>query len=324
MCGDTPFKRIFEHMNDENRLDEIIARYLAGVSTPEESAFIAHWFRHAGNINKPDITLSQVDKRRILKKMHAEIEGPAQKKVPFVWYAAAMLTGLLLGGWGIRYLLSPAPKVYITIHTGIGEVRHTWLPDSTEIWINANTTLRYHPDFRHHREVLLMGEALFSVKQDKEHEFLVTTPDSVSTHVLGTRFNIGSYRTDHHTTISVLSGKVKIEKTGTQLGTLTARQSLMFRQNAQTFTRSMIADTTSAMGWTNGSWVYENIDAAELARLLYNQYGITLNNKTGHSLQSKTGINFNHHQTAAEITEIFCALANCRYHMVDEKLFELY
>ncbi|MHA4806902.1 FecR family protein [Flavitalea flava] len=309
-------------MGNESRLNRLIDRYLAGACTPEEIKRIEQWFREGGDEVKPGIRLSDSDSLRILQKIHGEIDRQEPKRISRVWFSAALFTGLLLGVLTIYKLLQPPG--YVSLQTATGEIRHAWLPDSSEIWINASSALRYNKDFKHHREVLLTGEALFSVKEDVAHPFLVTTSDSLTTQVLGTKFNISSYTSSGETGITVLSGKVKVLSANTSLCTLTKNQSLSFRRITHTYTRAAIPNADAISGWTNGEWIYENMEVQELVHLLAIQYGIEVKNKCSGNLKLKASVNFSHQQTGSEIIEIFSALANCRFRIINEKLFEIY
>jgi len=65
------------------------------------------------------------------------------------------------------------------------------LPDSSIVFLNANSTLEYADDFgKHSRTVRLKGEGFFDVRKGK-YDFIVIT-NNLSIHVKGTRFNVSS------------------------------------------------------------------------------------------------------------------------------------
>jgi hypothetical protein len=84
------------------------------------------------------------------------------------------------------------------------------LSDSTKVWINSDTRLRYPVQFlTDERRVELEGEAYFEVKEDPSRPFRVTSSGQV-VEVLGTRFNISSYKEDPNIFTTLFEGKVKI------------------------------------------------------------------------------------------------------------------
>lgn len=86
------------------------------------------------------------------------------------------------------------------------------LPDSTEVWLNSETAISFPSQFApDKREVTLSGEAFFEVTEDAEKPFIVKTGNLFTT-VLGTSFNISTFRGDSHIQVSLVSGKVKISR----------------------------------------------------------------------------------------------------------------
>ena len=73
-------------------------------------------------------------------------------------------------------------------HTQIGEISTVTLPDASNVWVNAKTTLLYNAEnWRENREVELQGEGYFQVA--KGNAFTVKTKGGSVT-VLGTKFNV--------------------------------------------------------------------------------------------------------------------------------------
>ena len=81
------------------------------------------------------------------------------------------------------------------------------LPDGSQAWLNANSTLSYSAEFINNRAVTLNGEAYFMVTHNKKHSFSVHT-QQVTTLVLGTSFNVKE--TDSTVFVTVAKGKVKM------------------------------------------------------------------------------------------------------------------
>jgi len=84
------------------------------------------------------------------------------------------------------------------------------LPDSTVVWLNNETKLKYASDFSENRLVDLTGEAYFNVKHDPLHPFIVNV-GSERIKVLGTKFSVNAYPDDQIIETSLISGSVKFE-----------------------------------------------------------------------------------------------------------------
>ncbi len=75
------------------------------------------------------------------------------------------------------------------------------LPDSTEVHLNAESRLTFPTHFEgSERRVKLLGEAYFKVKADRKKPFVVTTED-IDVTVLGTEFNVKSYKGNSNVTL---------------------------------------------------------------------------------------------------------------------------
>ena len=84
------------------------------------------------------------------------------------------------------------------------------LSDSTRVWLNSETTLKYPVVFESGpRIVELTGEAYFEIAPDKEKPFIVLTEDQ-KVEALGTAFNINSYAENQSIQTTLVEGKVKV------------------------------------------------------------------------------------------------------------------
>ncbi|MDR0756632.1 MAG: FecR domain-containing protein [Tannerella sp.] len=84
------------------------------------------------------------------------------------------------------------------------------LPDSSTIWMNAGSRLRYSSDFNSaDREVFIEGEAYFNVAKNADRPFYVKT-SAVTLKVLGTSFNIKAYPEENSVETTVESGSVQV------------------------------------------------------------------------------------------------------------------
>ena len=111
-------------------------------------------------------------------------------------YAAALLVGVVAAsaGWMLmHHNAAIGPVQTLALRTTFGETKTCYLPDSTEVTMNANTRLLYTAADTGMREVWLDGEAYFKVRHAQgQRPFFVHTYDKLSVAVLGTSFNINS------------------------------------------------------------------------------------------------------------------------------------
>ena len=63
---------------------------------------------------------------------------------------------------------------YYSYQTEVGERKLVFLPDSTQVWLNADTKLSYSSDYnKNNRRVKLSGEAFFDVRHNVKKPFVV-------------------------------------------------------------------------------------------------------------------------------------------------------
>lgn len=99
---------------------------------------------------------------------------------------------------------------YNTIETPKGGQYKIVLPDSSRVWLNAASTLKYPTNFDpKNRTVELKGEAYFEISPDKQRPFLVKS-DRQLTQVLGTQFNISAYSEEEAVKTTLVEGAVSV------------------------------------------------------------------------------------------------------------------
>ncbi|MCA0237782.1 MAG: FecR domain-containing protein [Bacteroidetes bacterium] len=120
------------------------------------------------------------------------------------------------------------------------------LPDSSVVWFNKNSQLRYSPTFDRERRVSLVGEAYFQIQKDASRSFVVET-DQVQTIVQGTTFNVRAVPDEPATEITLVEGKVLITSPGTQVQ-LAPNQSVQYLHDSQSFS-SVQQSSPAATAW---------------------------------------------------------------------------
>jgi len=102
------------------------------------------------------------------------------------------------------------PVAYNTMHTPRGRQFRVILPDGTRVWLNAASSITYPTRFEDNmRLVSVTGEAYFEVAKNASKPFRVNVADEAQIEVLGTHFNVNSYR-KLGIAATLLEGSVKI------------------------------------------------------------------------------------------------------------------
>ena len=144
------------------------------------------------------------------------------------------------------------------------------LEDGTEVWLNAESNLRYPNRFEGgRREVELQGEGFFKVARDTARPFVVKAGGLV-TEVLGTEFNVRTYkREDSHVTL--LKGSVRVKEEGQAEGVIIQPGEDARWRGDGTFEVKEV-DTDNYYLWTEGYFYFDNEPLVEIARELGRWY----------------------------------------------------
>lgn len=161
---------------------------------------------------------------------------------------------------------------YNTLSTARGETYQVRLPDGSVVWLNAASSLTYHPQLAHEgtRKVKLSGEAYFEVAKDQKHPFLVET-EGQTIAVLGTRFNVSSYGDEEVTTTTLLEGSVKLETNTGQALKLRVGEQAKLKNNSLSAAEVNAED---AVAWKDGVFLLGGQDLETVMRQASRWYNV--------------------------------------------------
>lgn len=164
------------------------------------------------------------------------------------------------------------PAEYNTLIVPRGGKYKIELADGTEVWLNAETKLRYPTHFGgvSKRAVFLeSGEAYFKVKRNTELPFIVTAGGMDIT-VLGTEFNVNTYTNNYATTLA--HGSVQLSA-GAATTKLKPGEQGVFAGG--TFT-SKTVDVDTYTAWIDGRILFEEAPLEEVMNSLGRQFDFTI------------------------------------------------
>lgn len=158
-----------------------------------------------------------------------------------------------------------------TLSTAKGETYQLRLPDGSNIWLNAASSITYPANFAQHKErhVKLEGEAYFEVAKDTTRPFIVETRDQ-QVRVLGTHFNISSYA-DELTRTTLLEGAVRVNSSSNATAVLSPGQQAV--NNNGKLTVSEI-DAFAEADWKSGRFSFRDEKIERVMRKLARWYNI--------------------------------------------------
>lgn len=158
-----------------------------------------------------------------------------------------------------------------TVSTPFGAKTHIVLPDGSEVWINAGSSLSFPNRFGDKRMVRLKGEAFFQVKKAATHPFIVSTSYG-DVKVTGTSFNIKAFDDDNAFETTLVEGSVSVkcayhEK---ELILKPGQQAFLSEQNLSV----KEVDTTYFTSWKEGKLIFVREPFSSFVRKLERWYNI--------------------------------------------------
>lgn len=280
----------------ENLDKELIVRYLSGATDSTENDAIHAWVAASAEnrrfmeecffiwqASKSLHVLETVDTNRALSSLKSKIrkkEKQTRFKHYFEWtqkVAATLLVPALL----LSYFLyqSKADEVipHLEVRTNPGVITSVLLPDSTRVWMNACSYLRYPAQFEgDKREVTLEGEGYFDVMKNQEAPFYVKTRDDYSVKVLGTEFNVKAYSDERRIETTLVEGAVNL------LYDVSDKKQIHYKLHPNqkgTFEDGRLTvqtvDPIYEMGWVEGKMYFKNQPMEEVIKRLSRHYNAT-------------------------------------------------
>lgn len=169
----------------------------AWIDESEENRIEAESVRRICLASDVAATMRKTDADRAFDKVMDRIAaGRNRRIVRNIWkIAAAVCVPLMLAATGLmfRHFANKEESVQmIEVCATPGMISRVTLPDSSRVWLNSGSKLRYPSRFGDTRDVELVGEAYFKVSKDKEHKFYVRTRN-MTIEVVGTEFNVDAY-----------------------------------------------------------------------------------------------------------------------------------
>jgi len=191
------------------------------------------------------------------------------------------------------------------------EYKYLLLPDSTQVWLNAASTLEFPQSFdKQKREVYLNGEAYFDVKHADKMPFIIYT-GNVSTEVLGTAFNIKAYRDMEKITVSVKRGKVKVNYRNQQVAMLTQGEQVSIGNKEKKVRAKNIKDEEPS-AWQQGKLVYEDYSVADILADLERVYDVKIRTETAEVKNLRVSTSFKREYGIESALEILCKLTDTK------------
>lgn len=171
-------------------------------------------------------------------------------------------------------LISETTPIYNTLQVPRGGEYFLTLSDGTQVWLNAESEIRYPVRFTgSKREIFLEGEAFLTVTPNKEKPFVVVS-SKASVTVLGTEFNFRAYPDEENVQTTLVEGSVimqsarykqQIRLIPGEQGTLEIETGKLYKQEVNTYLYT---------AWKDGRFAFRNTRLEDLFNILSRWYDL--------------------------------------------------
>lgn len=307
---------------DKDRLQELILKIFKNTATLEEKREVAdteavrkrmklQWHQMAGT------DADKEREERIWKMIlhtyrRGQIHNKSHLNLKRMWLVASVAMLMLLGGYwfwanysgedSLRY-----EEIYADKHLVI------CLPDSSKIWMQPGSSVRYANDFNKERKVWFKGDATFEVVRREPQPFRVYM-DEAFVEVKGTIFRINN-RKQERSEVTLFSGHVnvhalKIDK----VIEMQPRQRLALDSDGV----SVLADI-SHMEWRNGQYKFNDTRLDSLVSVIKNLYDVDVDLETDISGHYLLNGNIYYNEDVSALIERICYNLRFKYRQENNK-----
>jgi ferric-dicitrate binding protein FerR (iron transport regulator) len=313
----------------EEEIKQLIIKYKKGLCNEQETELLNRWIDDQGT-DKPDY-LFQTEEHEVLlrEEVRQGIKNKLfiEKKENNHWHlqqwlkiAAILLLVSTVGYWGWNKYGRRQTEHYITIYNPAGQLKTITLPDSSKVYLNADTKITFPNHFREKdRKITLVGEAYFEVVHNAEKPFLIYT-GRLRTQVLGTSFNVKAYANEPKITVAVTTGKVGVVASQATV-ILMPNQTVAYDIKAGSLKKGIIDDASSLRAWTNGELVFRNETLNEITQTLIRRYNVHIVIQDDHIAGAVLNARFDKKESLENVLGVLSAYVGSRYKHVGDTYF---
>ena len=241
------------------------------------------------------------------KKVHKRI-------VPLeLWYIAASVALVLIVGGLWMYSNTGRTQIEKYIEFTAQESRMYLLPDSSKVWMQPGSSIRFAENFKECRDVWLKGNSLFEVRKNSGSKFRVYI-DKAFIEVKGTSFLI-KQNNPNANEITLFNGSIEfnIESTHDKIAMKPLQELVYNPVSARTQLRRI-----ENIEWQNGRYNFTQFNLEHLTRIMNQMYGshITISDKVNKNCAFTGSIRYD--ESLEDVIDKICFSLNLRSKEMNE------
>ena len=295
------------HIN--RRFVQLLERFQAGKCSLTELYELEAFFEQAGNVSAVKDQMfwelehaaypvgKPLAREQLFRKLKQQIALRRRKEntrvlplFQFIRIAAAIILSFILGGT-LTYFISQHPSKekpvsWCEVVAPLGAKSQVILPDSSVVWLNAGSKLRYSTSFNvSDRKLNLEGEGYFFVAKNRQLP-LVVDAWGFLVQAVGTEFDVKAYREEPTIETILVKGKVKLDHATEPISdqvfldpgykaTFYKKGSSSGDQYDSRLVISPESDLWSLISWKEGLLIFKKESLKDLAVKLRRKYNYT-------------------------------------------------
>ncbi|CAG4993630.1 hypothetical protein DYBT9275_01204 [Dyadobacter sp. CECT 9275] len=195
-----------------------------------------------------------------------------------------------------------------TISTPAGGQYSIKLPDGSQVWLNARSSITFPTVFYgNERRVEVRGEVYFEIRKENGRPFVVDVDGKQQVIVMGTHFNINAYSDEPEIRTTLLEGSVRVTTAsagGENLLLIPGEQaSLHASGQSGGHLRKAEVDVNDAVAWKNGLFQFRETSLVAIMRDIGRWYNVEVTYPEGIPHKRFSG-KLRRNSKASEILEI--------------------
>ena len=259
-------------------------------------------------------------KREVWNELETRIDQTEEEQVRIIplrrmvlrYAVAAVLVAVLSIGLFLRLYTS-------SFTTARGIHSEVVLPDGSKVFLNAASTLSYHPLWWNiNREVKMNGEAFFKVT--KGEKFTVIS-NNINTTVLGTSFNV--FDRDSVIKVSCVTGSVRVSSENNQV-VLKPMQQAVLDDSKQLYSKT-IDDVKTINAWIDSEFYYNSASLQKVMNDIELQFDVNISADGDVDLSAlKYSGNYKKNHSVENVLNLVCVPFNLKYKETGKGQYNLF
>ncbi|MGL5261006.1 MAG: FecR family protein [Bacteroides sp.] len=283
----------------EENIELKILQYIKGELNATDSYSLESWMETSAENKKLVMQIAKIyyanQTQKNIQKRQESVQQSFQKlnkriernKVVCLFRWLGQVAATLAGVFLISYLLLQSDSIRnaflkpqdIIVEANKGMQSNLVLPDGTRVWLNSGSKLAYSLPFnKKERRVRVEGLAYFEVEKDPNRAFVVDVNEMLHIHVLGTKFNVQSYKDEVETKIALTDGSILItDVAGTDIQChMQVQDEFIYNRETKAYQLRSNPDISNQIAWIHNEFIFRDTPMVEVFKQLSHHFNVDI------------------------------------------------